>query len=130
MSTTVLVVDDSAEELAIMKRVLGNTGRLINIKTAERGDTALDLLRKNIVIPALIFLDIKMPGLDGIETVRQIRADKKLKQIPVVILTNSSLESDKKAAFAAGADDFINKAFNMDQFCKDIKSLLERWLKA
>jgi CheY-like chemotaxis protein len=125
-----MVVDDNVDELAIMIRILLKTGRIITVKTAERGETALDLLRKNAVIPALIFLDIKMPGLSGIETVRQIRADEKLKHIPVVILTNSSLESDKKAAFAAGADDFINKAFNMDQFCNDVKSLLERWLKA
>ena len=67
--------------------------------------------------------------MDGIETLRQIRADEKLKHIPVVILTNSSLEDDKHAAFAAGADAFLNKAFNLDKFCKDIKSALERWLK-
>lgn len=124
-----MVVDDSCDELEIIKRVLVKTGRITKVKTAEKGETALDLLRKKAVAPALIFVDLKMPGMGGIETVRQIRADAKLKHIPVIVLTNSSLESDKKAAFAAGADVFLHKAFDMDQFCEDVKSLLERWMK-
>jgi CheY-like chemotaxis protein len=129
MPPTVMVVDDSADELAIIKRVLVKTGRIARVKTAERGEAALALLRDNTVSPALIFIDLKMPGMGGIETVRQLRADEKFKHIPIVILTNSSLDADKKAAYAAGADAFIHKAFNMDQFCEDLKSLLERWLK-
>jgi CheY-like chemotaxis protein len=124
-----MVIDDSIDELAIIKRVLIKTGKIHKVKTAERGETALELLRKKAVVPALIFLDLKMPGMGGIETVRHIRADEKLRHIPVIILTNSSLESDKKAAYAAGADVFLQKTFNMDQFCEDIKSLLEHWLK-
>lgn len=130
MMPTVMVVDDSADELAIIKRVLVKTGRINKVKIAERGEIALDLLRNKAIEPALIFIDLKMPGMGGIETVRQIRANTKLKHIPVVMLTNSSLESDKKAAYAAGADAFLHKAFNMDQFCEDVKFLLERWLKA
>lgn len=130
MQPTVMVVDDNADELAIMKRVLINTGRTLNVKTTERGETALDLLRKNVVIPALIFLDLKMPGMDGIETVRKTKADEKLKHIPVVILTNSLLEEDKKAAYAAGANLFLRKALDTDQFCGIVKYLLIRWLKA
>ena len=129
MPNTVMVVDDSTDELAIIKRVLVKTGRISKVKTAERGEAALDMLRKCVVFPAIIFLDLKMPGMGGIETVRQIRRDEKLRHIPVIILTNSSLESDKKAAYAAGADLFLRKAFDMDKFCEDVKSLLERWLK-
>jgi len=65
-----------------------------------------------------------MPRLGNIETVRQIRSDDKLKHIPVAILTNSSLEEDKKAVLSAGADIFLHKSGNLDQFCKDLKKFL------
>ena len=129
MQSTVMVVDDSTDDLAIMQRVLVNTGLTLNIKTVEKGETAIHLLRKNTVNPSLIFLDLKMPGMDGIETVRQIKADDKLRHIPVVILTNSTLEEEKKAAYAAGANLFLHKSANLDQFCGVIKSLLVRLLK-
>jgi CheY-like chemotaxis protein len=129
MPHTVMVVDDNPDEIVIMKRVLLKTGLVKKIKTAPRGETALALLREKAADPALIFLDLKMPGMNGIDTVRQIRADACMRHIPVVIVTNSSLETDKKAAYDAGADGFLHKAFDMEQFQEDIKSFLERWMK-
>ncbi len=130
MMRTVMIVDDDQDEIELLRRALKKAGRVKNIATAREGETALELLRTRKVAPSLILLDLKMPGMGGIETVRQLRADACLKDIPVVIVTNSSLESDKQAAYDAGADAFLHKAFNMDQFGKDIKLLLDRWLAA
>jgi len=130
MMRTVMIVDDDQDEIELLRRALKKAGRVKNIATAREGETALELLRTRKVAPSLILLDLKMPGMGGIETVRQLRADACLKDIPVVIVTNSSLESDKQAAYDAGADAFLHKAFNMDQFGKDIKLLLDRWLTA
>jgi two-component system chemotaxis response regulator CheY len=77
-----MIVDDSVDELAIIKRVMLKTGQITKVNTAERGEVALDLLRKNVAFPKVIFLDIKMPGMGGIQTLRYIRADEKLKHIP------------------------------------------------
>jgi CheY-like chemotaxis protein len=129
MSHTIMVIDDNQEEIEIMRRALAKTGRVNEIKTVLCGEAALELMRRKQLTPALIFLDLKMPGMSGIETVRQIRADASLKHIPVIILTNSTLESDKKEALDAGADAFLHKAFDLDQFCRDVKSALECWLK-
>jgi len=125
-----MIVDDSADELALIKRTLLKTGWIQKVRTAERGETALDLLGRYEVLPALVFLDLKMPGMGGIETVRRIRATEKTKHIPVIILTTSSLETDKQAAYEAGADFFLHKAINLDQFTADVTSLLKFWLTA
>ncbi len=130
MMQTVMIVDDDQDEIELLRRVLKKAGRIKNITTAQEGEAALELLRTRKVAPSLILLDLKMPGMGGIETVRQLRADACLKDIPVVIVTNSSLESDKQAAYDAGADAFLHKAFNMEQFGKDIKVLIDRWITA
>lgn len=129
MSPTIMVIDDNQDEIEIMKRALIKTGRVHKIKTVLCGKTALELMRGKEITPVLIFLDLKMPGMSGIETVRQIRADACLKHIPVIMLTNSTLESDKKEALDAGADAFLHKAFDINQFCRDVKSALECWIK-
>jgi DNA-binding response OmpR family regulator len=79
-------------------------------------------------LPSLILLDLKMPGMSGFDTLRIIRADKLMKHIPVIIVTSSSLEADKKMGYETGADGFLHKAFDIDQFERDLKSMLERWL--
>ncbi len=93
------------------------------------GEAALELLQNQEALPSLIFLDLKMPGISGIDTLRRIRADERLRNIRVIIMTNSILASDKSASFAAGADGFLHKEFDVSLFGKDIKSILERWLK-
>lgn len=66
-----------------------------------------------------------MPGMNGIKTLRLLRSDERLKKLPVIIVTNSTLESDRQEAYEAGADGFIHKSFDMDQFSQEIKSLLK-----
>ena len=99
------------------------------VGAVESGEAALELLQKEDDLPSLILLDIKMPGMSGIDTLRRIRSDGHLKNIPVIVATNSILESDRNASYAAGADGFIQKDFDISKFGRDIKSILERWLK-
>ena len=70
MPSTIMVVDDNIDYLAVIKKDSDKKRRLSKVITAEGGETALDLPRKNLVIPTLIFLDLKMPGVGGIKTVR------------------------------------------------------------
>jgi CheY-like chemotaxis protein len=92
-------------------------------------EAALELLRNEADLPSLILLDLKMSVMSGIDLPRQIRADGRLKNITVIIVTNSLLEADKKEAYATGADDFLDKALDTDRFGRDIQSVLARWLK-
>jgi CheY-like chemotaxis protein len=125
----VLIVDDDPSDIYITKRILSQAWSEVQVETASRGEIALELLHGEDELPSLIFLDLKMPGMSGIATLRRIRADERLKDITVIVLTNSLLKADKEEAYAAGANGFIQKAVDMDLFAREIRSLLERWLK-
>jgi CheY-like chemotaxis protein len=129
MPHTIMVIDDDPDDLEITKRALAKMRCDTACLTASRGEAALALLRSCAELPSLILLDLKMPGMNGIETLRQIRSDERTRHIPVVIVTNSTLESDRKASLAAGANAFLHKAFDIDQYGRDIQSQLERWKK-
>ncbi len=86
-------------------------------------------LRQCSELPSVVFIDLKMCGMSGIDTIRMIREDERLKHLPLVIVTNSTLESDMRKAYDAGADSFIHKAFDIDRFSRDVNDLLKRWLQ-
>ena len=129
MPHTILIVDDNPDDIEITKIILGRIGRPLNVEDATSGEAALTRLRGRKDLPSMILLDIKMPGMSGIDTLCQIRADERLKAIPVIIVTSSSLESDETQAYAAGADNFLHKAFDIEQFSNDIKNILEQKIK-
>jgi DNA-binding response OmpR family regulator len=125
---TVLLIDDDQAEVMIAKRVISKIAPELGIDAAFSGEAGLTLLHSEKTLPALVLLDLKMPGLSGIDVLRQIRADEHLKHLPVIIVTNSTLESDRQEAFEAGADDYLHKAFDLNRFSTDIESLLKRHL--
>lgn len=129
MQYTILVVDDDPDDLEITRRALAKIGCGMACMTACRGEEALALLRDLAELPSIILLDLKMPGMNGIDTLRQIRSDDGLRHIPVVIVTNSTLDSDRSAALAAGANAFLHKAFDLDQYGRDIEDQLNQWVK-
>ena len=124
----IFIIDDSPTDIELTTIALEATGRDINCRSATEGKTALAMLRNGLGVPTLILLDLKMPGMSGIEVLSEIRADGCLREIPVVVVTSSSLESDRSDAFAAGASDYIQKPLALDQFGKMLASILDRWL--
>ena len=128
MTHTILIIDDNLDDVEIAKRILARMGRKLNLETAPRGEVALELLHSGTDLPSLILLDLKMPGMSGFDVLQRIRADERMKHIPVILVTSSSLEADEKKGYEAGADAFLHKAFDIDRFSKDMKSLMERFL--
>jgi len=126
---TVLIIDDDESESIITARLLSKIAPALGTKTVFSGETGLAFLRSGGPLPAMVLLDLKMPGLSGIDVLRQIRADERLKDLPVVIVTNSTLEADRQKSIEAGADHYLHKDFNIEYFSRDIKYLVERWLK-
>lgn len=102
----------------------------------EDGDEALDYLYRRGAYsdarkaprPALILLDLNLPGVDGREVLAEIKADEDLKVIPVVILTTSSDERDVAGCYKAGANSYVQKSIEFDILLKAIKQIKDYWL--
>ena len=125
---TVLIIDDDQAEVMITKRVLSKIAPELVIDTAFSGEAALALLRSGRPLPALVLLDLKMPGLSGIDVLHQMRANELLKHLTVIIVTNSTLESDRQESLSTGADYYLHKAFDIKRFNSDIEAVLQRFL--
>lgn len=102
---TILIVDDTPANIGVLIDSLGNTG--YQVLVAESGTSALRLLTHET--PDLILLDVMMPGMDGYEVCRQIKAHETWSQIPVIFMTALNEPEDKVRAFSAGAVDYITK---------------------
>ena len=118
MTHTILIIDDNLDDVEIAKRILSRMGRKWDLKTAPRGEVALELLHSGTDLPSLILLDLKMPGMSGFDVLQTIRADDRMKHIPVIIVTSSSLEADEVKGYEAGADAFLHKAFDIERFSR------------
>lgn len=115
----VLVVDDLEPNLKLMEAVLGPRGYVV--ARATSGEEALTWLSGQV--PDLVLLDILMPGMDGYETCRRIRADDRTAYLPVVMVTASGSEQ-KLRAVEAGADDFVTKPFEQAELLARVHSLI------
>ncbi len=130
MQKRIFIIDDSDDDVVLTKTVLSKINPDIITEVAMSGDDGLAVLRSGKDLPSLILLDLKMPGMDGIEVLQNIRAENRLHNIPVIILTNSRLESDRQASFKAGANGFLQKASSIEQFKIDMAGVLKQWLDA
>ncbi len=125
---SVLIIDDSEDDILLTKMVLAKISRELRTESALSGDAGLAALREGGALPAMILLDLKMPGMDGLDVLRTIRADGRLRPIPVIIVTHSDLESDKRASLKNGANGFLSKSVDVDEFTKHIRNELEKWM--
>jgi len=117
---TILVADDSMTILAMVSSRLTRAG--YDVVTAARGDDALRLVQEKR--PHLVLLDVEMPGLDGVEVARRIRADEALAGTFIVMLTSLSEASEVAAGMAAGADAYLTKPFSPQDLQTQVGQLI------
>jgi two-component system chemotaxis response regulator CheY len=121
MAKCVLVVDDSETVRQVLQLTLSNAG--FDVIEAEDGDDALNKLSSAPVVDMLI-TDLNMPNMDGLELIKKIRAEKKHRFTPIVMLTTESSEEKKRAGREAGASGWIVKPFKPEQLLKVVKMVL------
>ncbi len=117
---TILAVDDIPDNLFILDSILGDIGTY-DLECVNDGPSALDYVFKNP--PDLILLDVMMPGMDGYEVTRRIRAAKNLPYIPILLVTAHD-HSSLSEGLDSGADDFIRKPFDIDELMARVRSLI------
>ena len=125
INDSILIVDNNRDDIEITKIALAEIGREETVEAAAGGEEALRRLRGEKDPPALILLDLKMPGMTGFDVLREIRADERLKLIPVVVVTSSSLESDKQEAYKGGADGYLYKDVDIDRFGVSLQATIK-----
>jgi two-component system cell cycle response regulator DivK len=108
MSTRILVVEDQADNRRILHDLLSSVG--YEILEAVTGDEGVTLATTQH--PDLILMDIQLPGIDGYEATRRIKADPALHHIPIIAVTSYALSGDDAQAFAAGCDSYVAKPFS------------------
>ena len=107
MSKRILAIEDHAENRRILRLLLNSAGyELIEAATGEEGVAMAEKER-----PDLILMDIQLPGLDGYEATRQIKANPDLRHIPIIVVTSYALSGDDVKAFEAGCDAYVTKPF-------------------
>lgn len=132
----ILLVEDNKEDVELTLHALRKENLANSIHVARDGEEALEFLFRNGVhvqrssepLPKVVLLDLKLPKVDGIEVLRQIKADPRTKGIPVVILTSSREEQDLVNGYNLGANSYIQKPVDFEQFRSTMKSVGFYWL--
>jgi two-component system response regulator len=128
----ILLVEDNPDDEALTRRAFDRSGIANDLTVVRDGQEALDYLFGNgvppEVIPALILLDLKLPKVDGLEVLKQIRTHEWTKLIPVVILTSSREETDLVAGYGNGANSYVRKPVDFKDFAESVRQLGLYWL--
>ena len=131
-----LLVEDNPEDLELALRALRKANLTNSIHVARDGAEALEFMfcegphaaRQVTQNPKVILLDLKLPKINGLEVLKQLKGDARTKLVPVVILTSSKEESDVVAGYQLGANSYIVKPVNFERFTEAVRDLGLFWL--
>jgi CheY-like chemotaxis protein len=132
----ILLVEDNRDDEALTLRALKKNNIKNEVVVAHDGVEALDYLfgtgsyagRDLIDMPQVILLDLKLPKVDGLEVLRQLRSDERTRLLPVVILTSSNEDQDRINGYGLGANSYVRKPVDFAQFIEAVRQLGLYWL--
>lgn len=132
----ILLVEDNARDEALTRRALQKSNIVNDVVVARDGVEALDYLfgtgaeagRDVTIIPQLVLLDLKLPKVNGLQVLQRIREDERTRRLPVVIFTSSNEEEDLIKSYNLGANSYVRKPVDFEQFLEATKQLGLYWL--
>lgn len=132
----VLLVEDNASDLEMTLRALGKNNLANRVFAARDGAEALDFVfargayesRDVQQLPHVIFLDLKLPKIDGTEVLRQLKTDERTRDVPVVIVTSSAEERDRLQTYQLGANSYVVKPIDFESFASTLAQVGFYWL--
>src|SRR5688572_18471771 len=119
---TILVIDDEKDLLELVRYNLEKDG--FDVICAREGQSGVEIAAKHR--PDLIVLDIMMPGMDGLEVCRRLRADQRTGRVPLIMLTARATEADRIVGLEMGADDYVTKPFSPRELVARVRAALRR----
>jgi two-component system, response regulator len=128
MRPDIMIVDDSTDQLELMRMAFKMVAPDLHVTTCESGDEALDAL-KGDSLPKVILLDLKMPGRDGFEVLKDLKSDPVKRKIPVCIFSNGDLENDICYSYATGASGYFKKPTGLEELKSFIGYFSQFWFK-
>ena len=135
-SKVILLVEDNPDDELLTLRALRKTGVQNKVVVAHDGVEALDYLfasgphagRDPAAVPQLVLLDLKLPRVDGLEVLKRLRSDERTRRLPVVILSSSKEQRDMLDGYGFGANSYVRKPVNFEQFVTVVELLRRYWL--
>jgi len=127
-SRSILLVEDNPDDEKLMIRALRRANIANEIRVARNGEDALNILFSDTPLPIVVLLDIKLPKVDGLEVLKRLRADDHTKLLPVVILTSSKEERDILDSYNLGANSYVWKPIEFNEFNAAVKQIGLYWL--
>ncbi len=133
---TILLIEDNPDDVELTRRALDLSHVANRLVVVTDGAEALDYLfasgayaaRDVRATPEVVLLDLKLPKVDGLEVLRRIRADERTRRMPVIVLTSSNQEADIVASYDLGANSYVRKPVDFDQFVQATRALGLYWL--
>ncbi len=134
-SQTILIVEDSDDDYMATMRAFRKANLVNPVQRCTNGDQAIDYLLQRgdfpgtgkAPRPSIILLDLNLPGTDGKEVLRTIKASPGLQKIPVIVLTTSNAEKDIEQCYAAGANSYVQKPVDLVGFLQSVARLTDYW---
>jgi two-component system response regulator len=135
-SKVILLAEDNPDDVKLTLRALKKNNILNEVVVAQDGVEALEYLfgegkyagRDATIRPQVVLLDLKMPKMDGLEVLQRLRSDKRTHLQPVVVLTTSSEDKDRIDSYKLGANSYIRKPVDFNQFAEAVQQLGLYWL--
>jgi two-component system response regulator len=127
----ILLVEDNPDDVLLTRRAFGKNHISNEVVVASDGEQALQLLlpaQGEPIHPALVLLDIKLPKIDGLEVLRQVRSDARTHALPIVVLSTSNEERDIVDSYRFGANSFVRKPVVFEEFVRAVNVLGVYWL--
>jgi two-component system response regulator len=125
----IVLVEDNPDDVELTRIAMKRSNIANRLVVAKDGAEALEmLLGESAVEPALVLLDLKLPKLDGIEVLKRLRRDVRTRRVPIVVLTSSREQRDLVNTYELGANSFIQKPVDFEQFVEAVRQLGLYWL--